>query len=432
MSLHLASRAGTGRLHRRVVGIAVLLALAGLIALVVWCFVWPAEELAVATEALRLHDISEARARFERYRSRWPKDAKALLLAARAAAQAGDFADAERLIGEHDALAGATSASRREWALLGTLQGDCGNDESWLLSLAEGTDADALAALDALAKGYQVACRWQDALRILNKLIERDPIYSAPLIQRGTIRRHLLGPHEAERSAEDFRHALALTPESVAGHAALAGALSDMGFIQEAVDHYESVLKLRPGNPAALLGIARLLTDSAKLIEAEQRLDELLAAHPDHADGLVERGRLALRRGQAENAESLLARAVKAAPWHRDAHRLYLTALRELKHTEAAAQCEAKLAKQTEGDAAGARLKSRLANAPNDSGILWELYQWNLRNGETGEGFACLVEVARLAPTHGPAQAALAEHFERAGQPRRAAQHRALAGSPRP
>ena len=52
---------------------------------------------------------------------------------------------------------------------------------------------------------------------------------------------------------------------------------------------------------------------------------------------------------------------------------------------------------------------------------------WSLRNGQEPEGFAWLTEILRAAPKHAQAHAALADHFERAGQPRRAALHREAA-----
>jgi tetratricopeptide (TPR) repeat protein len=180
-----------------------------------------------------------------------------------------------------------------------------------------------------------------------------------------------------------------------------------------------------------LIGLARTLTDAAQLAEAEERLDELLAAHPAHPEGLVERGRLALRRGRIAQAAEFLERAVRAAPWHRAGNRLYLSALEQLGHSEAAAQCEAHLAGLRAEDAEGGRLQLRLVDAIGDPGRQWDLYQWSMRNGRSDDALACLLETLRRAPLHGPAHAALADYFSREGQPRRAAQHRALAMGPR-
>ena len=85
-----------------------------------WRFVWPAEQLAAAEEALRQHDFPEARSCLDRYLARWPGDPKGLLLAARASWQTGDHADAEHYItasedqtGPTDAKLGTVTVGRR-------------------------------------------------------------------------------------------------------------------------------------------------------------------------------------------------------------------------------------------------------------------------------------------------------------------------------
>jgi Tfp pilus assembly protein PilF len=227
---------------------------------------------------------------------------------------------------------------------------------------------------------------------------------------------------------KDFRRAVEYSPESAAAQATLAGLLYRLGHTREAIYHYELARRSRPANPATLLGLARALIDDAEFAEAQRRLDELLADHPDHPDGLVERGGLALQRSQPAEAEPFLARAVRAAPWHRDGNRLYLIVLKQLGRTEAVSECEARLAKLKAEDAAGGRLIMKARNSAGDPGVCWEVSQWCLRNGRDEEAVAWLMGVVRQAPRHAGAQAALADYFDRTGQPRRAALHRAAAG----
>jgi Tfp pilus assembly protein PilF len=411
------------------VGTATTVALIALAIVVAWYLVWPAEQLAWARRAVRHHDYATARSRLNRYLLHWPGDGNALLLAARSAWQSGDYADAERFIIAFKQPPGLTGPGRLEWALLGACQGDFAENELWLRSLAEREDAETSAILEALALGYQRAFRWQDAQIALNQLIEREPTYAALYVQRGAIRRRVGGPYEAEKAEMEFRHALELAPDNADAHAKLAGALLDQGFVREAIKEYRIVLNVTPTNPAALLGEARALSDDARLPDAERRLELLLAAHPDHADALVERGRIALRRGNFGAAEAYLARAVQAAPWHRAGNRLYLASLKEQGLSEAAARCETRLRELRAEDAAGARLQRNAQNSSGDIGGQWQLYQWLVRNGESEQAFACLLGIVSHDSRHGPAQAALAEHFEKTRQPLRAADHRALAGN---
>ncbi|MFO0810509.1 MAG: tetratricopeptide repeat protein [Gemmataceae bacterium] len=283
---------------------------------------------------------------------------------------------------------------------------------------------DAPAILEALGKGFDVAYRWPDAGVVLSRLIDRCPNHVPALILRGTVAERT---RRFDPAGEDFRRAVSAAPSSAVANAALAGFLTRRGYTAEAIRHYETALPGQPSNPKLLLGLARAFTDAADLNAAQQRLDELLLAVPDHADGLVERGRLALRRGRFAEAESFLARAVGVAPWHRDASQLQLIALKELGRSDDVAKCESRIAALALDDGAAGRLHLRARDNPGVAAVRWQLWEWCARNGQIEEGIAWLTEVLRLDPKNAAAHAAMADHFDKAGQPHRAAQHRLLA-----
>jgi predicted Zn-dependent protease len=387
-------------------------------------FARPAVELFLAEQALRRSDPQTARSRLDAYLSRWPGDGAALLLAAQAARQAGAYADAERLLTASEQASGPTAASRLEWALLGAQQGDFAGGEESLKAEVGRNPAEASGVLEALARGYAVAYRRPEAMAALQRLLDRAPTYAPALVVRGAVWESLLQFDAAEK---DSRRAVELAPSSAEARVTLAGVLNRTGHTREAIYHYEFAQRTWPGDPAILLGLARAYADAAELNEAQRLLNELLAGHPEHVDALVERGRLALRRGRAAEAEPFLARAVRAAPWHRDGQQLRCHALKELGQSEAVTLCEARLAELNAEDGLGGRLKLRAHDHPDDAAVRWELWEWSLRNGQEREGLAWLYELVRLAPRHTKAQAALADYFERAGQPRRAALHRATA-----
>jgi tetratricopeptide (TPR) repeat protein len=415
---------GTARRRRLVFWTVVGLTLAGLGLGILEFFVWPAALLRDAEEALRRNDPAAARAPLDRYLARRPHDPRALLLAAQAARRSDACADAERFLTAFEQVSGPTDASRVEWALLGVQQGDFGGDESDLRSAVVRNHPDAPVLLEALAKGYYVTFRLPDALEAVNRLLELNPDHVPALILRGTI---LDRQRQTDAAAADFRRAVDRAPDSAAAHAALAGLLNRLGHTREAICHYHMAQRLRPADAVTRLGLARALTDAAELAEAQRCLDELLAAEPVHPDGLVERGRLALRQERFAEAEPLLARAVRTVPWHRDGQQLYLLALKKLGRSQAAAQGEARLAELKAQDAIAGPLKLRARDNPRDLDVRWELWLWSVRNGDSEEGLAWLAGVLRINPRYGPAHAALADHFDRAGQPRRAALHRAAA-----
>jgi hypothetical protein len=388
--------------------------------------VWAARALPAAQRALDRHDLPAARAYIDRYLARWPSE-EALLLAARVARLSDDCADAERFLTACEDTFGPTNASRLELALLAAQQGDFQDIEARLHSSVAQSHPDSIAILEALAKGYLVAQRWPHALEVLDRLIERSPDHIRALLWRGTTLHRLRRTEPAE---EDCRRVVDLALQSPDDRAALGELLNRLGHTREAMVHYRAVLASRPADRTALLGMARACSDVFELAEAQQWLDDLLRADPDCTDGLVERGRLALRRKQPAEAESFLARAVRTAPWHREAHQLYLSALREVGRKKAASECEARLGELLREDAIAGRLKLRLED-PDAAEVRWKLWLWSQKNGQGDSGLPWLLAVLVVAPEHAQAHAVLAEHFERAGQPRRAAQHRAIAAKAR-
>jgi Tfp pilus assembly protein PilF len=72
-------------------------------------------------------------------------------------------------------------------------------------------------------------------------------------------------------------------------------------------------------------------------------------------------------------------------------------------------------------------LKVRIQAAPSDNAVRWDLSELARRNGQSEEAYAWLLEILRFDPNHAAAHAALAEYFDRAGQPRRADLHRTAA-----
>jgi tetratricopeptide (TPR) repeat protein len=396
----------------------------GLVFSVAARLVRPRMSLAAADNALRRGDFAAARARLARHLDHWPDDANALLMAARAARRADECAEAEQLLSRFEVRHGATDGSRLEWALLGVQQGDGAAEERSLVALRDRQHPETPLILEALAKGCLNTLRGSAAVAYLDQLTEREPGHVTPLILHG---KALDGLRRTTRAADDFRRAVTLAPDSADARLGLAAALSHAGHTREAVHHYEILRLAQPLRPEVLLGLARAHCDAAALSPARERLDDLLRHQPDHPEGLVERGRLALRRGRPAEAEPDLSRAARVAPWHRDGHQLLFACLNELGRSVEAERVSARINELRVEDAALGRLSLRFRDAPDDPANRCDLGVWLLRNGQGEMGVRWLLSALRVDPRHGPSHAALADHFQRAGQPRRAALHRALA-----
>jgi tetratricopeptide (TPR) repeat protein len=383
-----------------------------------------ATELDAAAGALRRHNPAAARPPLDRVLAVRPDHPQALLLAAQAARRTDDYAAAERCLTAFEVGSGETEASRLEWALLGVQQADFVADEERLRTAVGQRHPEEAAILEALAKGYGLAGRWQEAMAALARLLDRDPGHAPGLVLRAAIADRFRRADEAEA---DVRKAVEVAPDNAVAQAAFADHLYHRGRTREAIYRYELARRLRPADAATRIGLARALTDAADLAEAERQLDGLPADDLNHVEGLVERGRVLLRLGRPADAEVVLELATGAAPWHRDAHLLRLLALKDLGRRDTVTRCEARIAELTLADAEAGRLRLKARDTPGDVSVRMALWEWSKRNGQPEEEVSWLAEVLRLSPGHGPAHAAFADYFDRAGQPRRAARHRAAA-----
>ena len=412
--------------RRRGWAFGILLLVAVLLVGGIWYFGFgPGADLRAAEAALARNDPASARPRLDHRLTYWPSDKQALFLAARAARRDDAYADAERFLTRYEDVYGSTEESKLEWSLLGAQQGDFQGDAGRLRGSLDPKNPNADLISEALAKGLRAEFRFEPAIGELNRLIERVPDQVLARVLRGTLNADQRHMAEAE---VDLRKAVEIAPDNFNTHLALAGFLTHTGHSREAIAHYECVLRMRPGDPTALLGLARALSDAADTVASAAKLDELLSANPNHVDGLTERGRLALQTGDPATAETFLLRAVKDAPWNRDATR-YLLASQTGRKPDEAARTAARVSELKLEDGVDGRLKNRVLNNPTDNAARWELWLWSKKNGQLVEGVAWLLEILRFDARHTQAHAALAEYFEQAGQPRRAANHRNAAAA---
>src|SRR5262245_34601790 len=239
MNRRLDPPAHSSRRRRLVIWAIVGVVVVGIVAGIGWFVVRPEVDLMAAEEALGRNDPVAARARLERCLARSSPGERALFLGAQAARRSDACADAERLLVAYEQAFRSTDASQLEWALLGAQQGDLAGYEDRLLSAVERNHPETPAILEALAKGYEAAYRWTDALTVLGRLLDRVPGHPPALQLRGTIQERLRRKDAAE---EDLRRAVELAPASASAQAALAGLLNRLGHTREAIYHYELAL----------------------------------------------------------------------------------------------------------------------------------------------------------------------------------------------
>jgi hypothetical protein len=91
---------------------------------------------------------------------------------------------------------------------------------------------------------------------------------------------------------------------------------------------------------------------------------------------------------------------------------------------DAVQPCQERLRELEASDAEMVRLRSRFRYASREASVRYEIGMWCLRNGQEQAGVRWLCTTLLVDPHYAPAHVALADYFEQAGQPKRAAQHR--------
>jgi predicted Zn-dependent protease len=401
-------------------------------------YLWAQHHLDAARQALDRLAFDEAGHHLDLVLKVRPGSPAVHLLAARAARRR----DACDLAAEHLAasvrLGGETEATTLERWLLAAQQGDLANVERKLQARADDPeDPEAVPILEALAKGY-VSRYWRThALVCLNILLQRQPRHPPALLMRARLWEDRARKGEVERDRDalaDYEKAVELAP-TLEGRLGRAGALYRVGRPWDALLEYEQLRPGRPADPDVLLGLARCRFSLRAVGEARRLLDELLERQPDHRAALLERGRLALHAGQFADAEGWLRRAADAAPgYDSQPHRVLARCLEAAHKTGEARRCVGEAGRREANVLRVERLTARSNRGPANPVQRFEIATELMRLGREEDGVAVLLFVLEQEPRFGPAHAALADYFERTGQPARAARHRraTLAGAGTP
>jgi tetratricopeptide (TPR) repeat protein len=396
-------------------------------------FLWSEYHLDAARKAIDCQDLDEAQRHLELCLLVRSRTASVHLLAARTARRRGDYERAEQYLATCLELGETTEEVGLERLLLTAEQGELEQVEGVLREHIGADDPQAVLVLEALAKAYVDRCLQRDALEALILVLERQPRHQKALLMRARVWETLAGTGRSDGEANalaDYQKALERNPSSFEGRLGLAGCLYRLGRPADALLEYER-LQLRDADHAEVLfGLGRCRYSLGEVVEARRLLDELLARQPDHASGLLERGRLALHEGELAAAEKWLRQAVTAAPQcDCEALRVLCRCLEVADKAGEARRCLDRLRRR---EAEAVRLDCltlQVNREPRNLRLRFDVAVQLLRFGRDREGVGGLYLVLEQDPRHGPAHAALADHFERIGQPARAARHR-RAGPP--
>jgi Tfp pilus assembly protein PilF len=387
---------------------------------------WAWRHSAAAEAALARRDFSAAREHLARCLEVWPNSPRTHLLAARAARQAGALEEAEQHLAACQRLLGdATEETTLEWALLQARRGDLPEVEKYLLAQLEEDHPDAIQILDVLTAELMRTRRLPEARHYLDQWLERTPDDADVLVRRGWVAERLT---DATGAIADYQRALSVDPDRDRVRLRAAELLVENGRAHEALADFEELAARQAGGLAVRLGLARCRHRLGQIDEARRLLDALLAEHPEDPQVLGELGKVALKQGRPAEAEGWLKKAAARAPYDRDINYNLYQCLHQLgkgKEAEARA-CDARLKQLDDDTRRMGKLMQEAMRRPTDPAPRHEAGVIFLRNGLVEDGLLWLGMALEVDPRHRPSHLALAEYYERAGEPERAEPHRRM------
>jgi predicted Zn-dependent protease len=414
---------------RRIAGWGVGVAAAALATVAAW---WSFQDAACRNHWREAHlafeDQDAERARFHLAPcvAWWNGRLDVRFLAARSARLAGNYDEAEEHVAFCERHGGLPDEElRRERALLQVQQGDFNGYRESLMP--EGPNDPRLppSVLEAMARGLEATSFFDQAVAMLQQLFQQDPENPRGNLLAGSI---FLRKHHAAEALWYFQTAVRQLPDALVPRLRLAECLLELGQPREAATHLQALVERYPGNPEVLMAQARLAVYRAQPAEAKQVLRRLLTLKPNHVNALVALGRLEYRHGDPRDALICLNQAVEIQPY-------------KLEAWEALAWCHAALGEPAEENRClveYARVGRELGEATrlallvrqektDELDLRIELAERYERLHDTARAIEWRLCTLHLAPQHAATHRALADLFERTGQPHRAARHRALA-----
>jgi tetratricopeptide (TPR) repeat protein len=384
---------------------------------------WAAWEESSARKALAEEHFDEAQRHVDRalrVRRGWVSTS---VLAARIARLRGAYSEAEQYLNRCGQPNEMSDQVLLEWLLLRCQRGEVDELAPGLLAQVDRGHAESAAILEAVAGVYMRQVRYVEALRCLDRWVERDPDSVRARDWRGWVSNQL--DHRGQ-AISDYARALELQPGRSVVRLRLAQILVDSSRHPEAVPHLERLYEEQPTNPDVLVALARCRVVQFRTDEARALLDSVLATHPDHFDALFHRGKLELDTSNFAEAERWLRKALERAPRDPEARYSLYRSLQGQPNRQQEAQAELARWEQDRrtGDRLTRLLRTELDARPNDPDLAEETGELLLQAGEDQRGLYWLHRALALDPRHAASHRALLAYYERTNNAAKAEEER--------
>jgi tetratricopeptide (TPR) repeat protein len=298
-----------------------------------------------------------------------------------------------------------------------------------LVDSVEKGDPDSPVILETLARAFMHRLRYRSALACLTRWIEIRPDSARAHHWRGWVLERLGRNHPA---AEDYRRSLELDPNSFRVRLRVAEMYLEDRQAPEALPHLQRLYRQAPQDPEvqARLGVCLYLLNQRD--KARQLMESAVRRRPNDPSLLNHLAKLDLEQGKAAEAERRLRTILKADPADTEALHNLVSALQfQGRGDEAASALEAHKKATAQLDRAN-KLLQQVADSPSATAADYaELGDLLLRLRRAREGVYWLEQALERNRGELRAHAALADHYEKKGDPERAASHRRWLRDPR-
>jgi Tfp pilus assembly protein PilF len=278
--------------------------------------------------------------------------------------------------------------------------------------------------LRALARGYLAKDSLDDAERFLNRWIELEPNEIEPLELRAEFyhKRRV-----TEKAFADARHLAELDPGNFEYQRLAMLRAFEAGEFEAAETYCRECLKSRPDDPSLKSLLAQILRARRDPEGAAKVLDEMLAENPKNTRAILARAILYQENGDVEKAIPML-RTVLQLDHERQRTASYQLsmALEQAGEPEEAKKVMMEVRRRQDVEL----FKDAMANQPDNLDLKVRFAVSLLNDGHETDGEGLLEVVLARDPKFAPAHKALADYYEKKGEPSRAAKHRRLASQP--
>jgi tetratricopeptide (TPR) repeat protein len=384
---------------------------------------WHRYQFRQARRAFDENRFDDANAHISRSLWLWRRDPEGLLLAARIARFHGKYAQAEELLREARAAAGAASeALQLELVLLRVHRGEIQAAATGLKACLDTDHPESALILKTLAATELRELRYHLAKRYLDTWGAREPDNATVHEWRGFALDRLDSRDEAIAA---YQKCLDLAPDRWRPRLRLAELFLETVQPNEAKAHLEILARSRPGDADVLLALSRyheLVGDAAL---ARQVSDQALALAPGHVSANLHRANLELKEDRPELAEKYARQGLATRAFDYQMNYVLLRSLTLQNKSDEAAALAAKLERINRDQARLKQLITEQLERPGDRRAVYhEVGQLFFSLSEHERGLEWFYKALELDPDYQPTHRFLMAHFEDSGEREKAEQHR--------